>query len=82
MIQHVKEDGPKICVNFSKRTYLLGKCNTRREAELRKEQLVALSLHEETVILHPDNAPETSHLYGCKMIGSWIGTDEYVKSQL
>ena len=84
VIQHVKEDGPKIGyhVKFSKGTYLLGKCNTREEAELRKEQLVALGLHEETVILHPDNAPETSHLYGCKMVGSWIGTDEYVKSQL
>jgi len=84
VIQVVKTEGPKVGyhIKFSKGTYLLGKCDTREEAESRKRQLIQQGFHEETVVLHPANAPETSHLYGCKMVGSWIGTDEYIKSQL
>jgi hypothetical protein len=48
----------------------------------RKNQLISLGFDERTIIIHPENDPGTQNIYGCKVLGSWIGTDEYIKSQL
>ena len=84
VIEYIIREGPKVgyFMKLTKGTYLLGKCVSLEEAEARKARLVNLGLHEDMIIIHPDNLPENSHLYGCKVVGTWIGTDEYIVKNL
>ena len=84
VIQLVKEEGPKVgyFIKFSKGTYLIGKCLTNEEAFERKNQLISLGLPENTIFLHPENDPENSAKFGCNILGSWVGSHQYVQSCL
>ena len=83
VVKLIKSEGPKVgyYIKFSKGTYLLGKCLTTEEALMKKEDLTELGLSADTIFLHPDNDPENSSKYGCSVLGSWIGSDEYMKVQ-
>jgi hypothetical protein len=84
VIEVVKNFGPACgyYVKISKGTYLLGKCSDLETAIYRKNQLIGLGLDENTIIIHPENDPSTQTSYGCKILGSFIGTDEYIRTQL
>ena len=84
VIDAVKTLGPAVgyYVKISKGTYLLGKCSDLETANYRKNQLIGLGLDENTIIIHPENDPSTQNIYGCKILGSFIGTDEYIRTQL
>ena len=61
---------------------LLGRCDSLEIALERKERLVLLGLDRQVVKLHPDNDPEHLSEFGAKIVGSWIGSDEYIREQL
>ena len=84
VIEYVIQEGPKVgyFMKRNKGTYLLGKCTSYNEAMSRKEKLINLGLNGDMIILHPDNEPDTAHLYGCKMVGTWIGNAEYIQANL
>jgi len=84
VIEAVQRLGPKVgyYVKISKGTYLLGKCSDLETAIYRKNQLIGLGLDESTIIIHPENDPSTQNTYGCRILGSFIGTDDYIRTQL
>ena len=82
-ITNILHHGPQYGynVNTSKSTYLIGKCDSRETAELRFQKIVELGLDPEIIKFHPDNdgPPEE---YGGKVLGSYIGSDEFCKARL
>jgi hypothetical protein len=93
IINVLRDHGPEYGynINFKKGGYLVGKCNSLEEAEKRRATLNRLySIPENIVHINPSDymdypeeiAEEDKVKYGVKVLGSFIGTDEYVKDQL
>jgi hypothetical protein len=83
----IQTDGPKYGyhINPDKGTYLLGRCETSAEAIGRKAALVRLGLNPDIIRIHPDNSPihvEATIHYGRKVLGAFIGSSNYIDSQL
>ena len=83
-IDFINQEGPKYgyFLKMSKGTYLLGRCDSPDIALERKERLVQLGLDRQIIKLHPDNDPDHVSQFGAKVVGSWIGSDQYIKEQL
>lgn len=89
-IQFIIAQGPRYgyVLKKDKGSYLLGKCVDRATALLRKEQLVALGFSETIIHIHPDNASDAEDAtaltvgYGAQVLGSFIGSDRYIKSKV
>ena len=71
--------------------YLLGKCQSAEVAQQRFQQLVDIGLHPSIIKIHPDNIgdsqdPETKTYsiknYGVKMLGAFLGTDDFIRHNL
>jgi len=60
----------------------LGKFESLSEAHRRKNYLIHLGFTENNVIIHPDNCPNSIAAYGVKCVGSFIGTDEFIRAKL
>ena len=84
LIEYIKREGPKFGynINLSKGTYLLGRTGDPAVAAARRDQLIAAGIKEDIIKIHPDDDPQASARYGCKILGSYIGSDEYVKQGL
>jgi hypothetical protein len=83
-INFINQEGPKFgyFLKMSKGSYLLGRCDSLEIALERKERLVLLGLDPHVVKLHPDNDPGHVSEFGAKIVGSWIGSDQYIREQL
>jgi hypothetical protein len=88
-VTHVQSRGPKFgyTLNPGKCVMLLGKCSTLHEALEKKEYWKSIGLLSENIKIHPDNFIESSQYendsyYGAKLLGSFIGTDSFIKLQL
>ena len=90
-ILKVIECGPKYGYNLNKEkgTYLMSECSNIDEANARKEQLIEIGLDPSIIMIHPNNLrPNNSNsqfddsYYGAKLLGSFIGTNSYIKKQL
>jgi len=82
VIPFVQREGPKCgyFLNLQKGTYLMGKCESLEVALLRKNQLIALGVHENSIKIHPDNEPDSEYIVN--VLGTYIGSDRLVKEQL
>jgi hypothetical protein len=75
-------------LKMDKGCYLLGKCTTNEEAADRVRTLVdTIGFSPEIIKVHPDNCAVADQevarrSYGTKMLGTYIGTDEYIKFNL
>jgi hypothetical protein len=72
-------------LKMDKGSYLLGKCESALVAETRGDALLEIGFNPDIVKIHPDNSADTEVAklkYGTKMLGGYLGTDEFVKSQL
>jgi len=83
----IQTEGPKYGyhINPDKGTNLLGRCETSAEAIGRKAALVQLGLNPDIIRIHPDNSPipvEAAIRYGGKVLGAFIGSSNYIDSQL
>jgi hypothetical protein len=80
----IKQEGPKFgyYLNMKKGSYTLGKCRSTDEAIQRKATLVSLGLAEEIIHIHPDNDPNTKDRYGLPVLGSFVGSAEFIAEQL
>jgi hypothetical protein len=86
-LQYIKEHGPRYgyFIKHNKGRYLLGKCPDIQTANERMSWLKNYGLAEDILFFHPDNVEldpvrkEKAILeYGVNILGSFIGTDEYV----
>jgi hypothetical protein len=83
-IGYIKSEGPKYGYNIksNKGAYLMSKCSTIAIAHARKLQLVnVFGLDPEIVHIHPENEG-SPQMYGSKVLGSYIGHDDYILQQL
>jgi hypothetical protein len=69
-------------LNWDKGYYLMGKCDSIEIAMERKRHLMNLGVNADIIKLHPDNDPINEVEYGAKLLGSYIGSDSYVRNQL
>jgi hypothetical protein len=87
VVECIQSDGPEYGYKLSKRkgTYLLAKCVDHLEAKRRKTVLMnRFHLDASMIHIHPDNLinVESSRVtYGVKILGGYIGMDEYIRSQ-
>ena len=89
VIQLLLAQGPQYGYNLhlGKGTYLLGKCVNNEQAQQRKQALIDLGFQETIIQIHPDNVPieqqqEAKMKYGAKILGTYIGTNEYITANL
>jgi len=91
IIKCLKNEGPKYGyhINPSKGKYLIGRCDSVERSEQVRSRLVdSLGLSNNIIINHPDNNPsditleEKKRIYGVKVVGSFIGTPEYIRHNL
>jgi hypothetical protein len=83
----IQTKGPKYGyhINPDKGTYLLGQYETSPEAIGRKAAFVRLGLNPDRIRIHPDNSHipvEVAIHYGWKVLGAFIGSSNYIDSQL
>jgi hypothetical protein len=84
IIDIILAEGPRygFKLKLNKGTYLIGRCATEDEARMKKAQLIERYGFDESMIrIHPDNGGDPEQ-YGGKILGSFIGTDEYCKAML
>jgi len=81
---HMVTEGGNIGFKFNanKSTILLGKTLTEDEAIMKKNQYIALGFNDSCIHIHPDNLPGSSLSYGAKLLGSFIGSDEFIRSKI
>ena len=91
IIRCLQREGPKYgyYINPSKGKYLIGRCASLEDAELIRAKLVNdLGLANNIIIKHPDNdssdlpLEEKKENYGVKVVGSFIGSPEFIQHQL
>jgi hypothetical protein len=83
-LDHVFAEGPEVGYHLKrdKGVYLLGRCKDRAEAMRRKCELMAKYSFESSMIrIHPDNGGDKL-LYGAKVLGSFVGTEESIANRL
>ena len=91
IIRYLQEKGPKYGyhINRNKGKYLIGLCESAEHSQAIRANLVQeFGLSDEIIVNHPDNNPsdipleEKRKLYGVKVVGSFVGTPEFIRSKL
>jgi hypothetical protein len=84
-LEYLFSEGPAYgyYLKLSKGKFLLGKCDSDQVAQDQKQRLVQLGIQENNICIHPDNVQAEDKEravanYGVKLLGTWLGTDEYV----
>ena len=87
VIDFINTKGPSFgyFIKLSKGSYLLGKCESHAVAVERKNNLVSrFGLNADIIHIHPDNSESDESRvvyatqYGSKILGAYIGSDEYI----
>jgi hypothetical protein len=96
-VRYMKRMGPKLgfVVNPDKGAILIGKCTTVEEMEARKQAYINLGISPDIIVCNPgtyegnqDNNIDPEMLqqmeikFGAKILGSYIGSEAYIKEQL
>jgi hypothetical protein len=84
-VDYIQKFGPAygFIIKPSKGVYLLGKCGSQQLAQQRKQQLIdQFGLSPNVIRIHPDDCSQDSSTeYGAAVLGSFIGTSEYIAMQ-
>ena len=83
-IKFIKSEGMKIGfeLNDCKGAYLMGVCNSYEEANNSLSEIKEQTGIKCSILINPENDPANSADYGTKILGSYIGTDEFIKKSL
>ena len=92
-LEYIRVEGPKygyyLSLKKGKQSYMLGRCESLDVAEDRRRELTNLGIDIESIKIHPDNfiedpsdVIEAKDHYGMKILGSYIGTPEFISAQL
>ena len=85
ILDFLRAEGPKYGYKIkpTKGKYLLGSCLDLEEAKRRKQALVEKGLSPSIIVLHPSDDSGVATLeYGVKMLGSYVGHDDFIEDQL
>lgn len=98
VVKYLLEHGPTYgyILHLSKGTYMLGRCNSFAVAETRRHELTELGLSSDIIVIHPADYQEYDNptqytddeilahrqAYGVEILGSFIGTDEFIRNSL
>ena len=83
-LRYIREEGPKYgyILQLNKGAYLMGQCGSYHTALERKEHLVkTFGLHEDSIFVHPEDGGD-SKIYGAKVLGSFVGSNQFIQSKL
>ena len=70
-------------LNLDKTVVLLGSCNGDIEqAKANQKECIDIGLKPENVIIHPRDLPLNQTIWGVNLLGTPIGTDDYIRNQL
>ena len=77
-IHFINQHGPRVGY------LLLGRCDSDQTAPRHQQDYFDLGFHPAVIHLHPSNSPDLSAAvsYGCKILGSYVGTDEFILHSL
>ena len=84
VLNHLIHEGPKVgyFLNRTKSVYLLGRCKSNQEAQMRKRNLMEeFGLSEDMIRIHPDNGGNPDS-YGATVLGSHLGTTRFIRAKL
>jgi hypothetical protein len=84
VLHHLIHEGPKVGyhLNRNKSVYLLGRCQSNEEAQMRKQQLIEeFGLSEDMIRIHPDNGGDVE-VYGATVLGSHMGSTAFIRAKL
>ena len=84
VLTHLINEGPKVgyFLNRRKSVYLLGRCQSNREAQRRKQVLIEeFGLSDDMIRIHPDNGGNID-AYGATVLGSHLGTTAFIRAKL
>lgn len=72
-------EGPKYGynLNLAKCKFMLGVCENQEQCRERIDTLLSFGFQIENIKIHPDNGGDLNN-YGMKMLGSFIGSDEFI----
>jgi hypothetical protein len=86
VLQYISEVGPKYGYNIKKTkgSYLIGKCGAEVASQRKQHLVEVLGFNEDIIHIHPDDDPdvESGEKYGMKILGTFVGSDDYVKKGL
>ena len=82
-IDHIDNEGGAFgyYIKRSKGSYLIGKCESNEEAIEKKNALILKGFDASIIHIHPENGGNTGE-YGMKVVGSYIGHNDYIRNQL
>jgi hypothetical protein len=69
-------------LNVNKSVILLGRTETDAEALAKKSEYMTLGFSESCILIHPDNLPGSSASYGTKLLGCFIGHEDFIRSRI
>ena len=77
-------EGPKYGYHLKeeKGAYLLGICESVDEAKDKRQMNEESGLSENIIHIHPDNCANNEDDGVVKIVGTYIGTDEYIQKRL
>jgi hypothetical protein len=83
-INFIKREGVKIGfeLNENKGAYLLGICRSDEEAQNALIEIKDKTGINCSLLIHPENCNENAVIYGSKILGSYIGSEQYIKESL
>ena len=65
-------------LNPFKSKLLLGRCDSLQESSQHRQAYLDLGFSPSVIQIHPTNVPTSVVCYGYKLLGSFVGSDEYV----
>ncbi|MEY4350407.1 MAG: hypothetical protein RL078_454, partial [Bacteroidota bacterium] len=83
-LQVISAEGESIGfkLNVNKSVILLGRTETDAEALAKKSEYMTLGFSESCILIHPDNLPGSSASYGTKLLGCFIGHEDFIRSRI
>ena len=85
-ISYINEHGPRVGyrLNTSKGRLLLGQCASSTDALQHRQSYLDLGFLSSVLLLHPSNTndPNAATSYGFKLLGSYVGSDEFILNSL
>ena len=82
-MRYIRDEGPKhgYFLQLNKGAYLLGQCGQDVAIERKNILITQFNLNPNSILIHPHDGGD-ENIYGAKVLGSFVGTDAFIQSNL